>query len=64
MIIASNKEKIRVKYLSVGPNAEHEQVVQLIFDHCDGTYVEINRAELRGYTTVDAECTNGAESLE
>jgi hypothetical protein len=64
MIIDSNKDWIRVKYLSVGPNAEHEQVVQLIIEHCDGTYLETNRAELRGYTTVEAECTRGAESLQ
>ena len=63
-IIASNGNFIRVKYLSVGPNAEHVQVTQLISDHCDGAYIETNRAELRGYTTVDAECTHGTESLQ
>jgi hypothetical protein len=55
---------IRIKYLSVGPNAEHEKVTQLIFDHCDGTYIETNRVELRGLATVDAECTHGTESLQ
>jgi len=64
VILASNKYWIRVKYLSVGPNAEQEQVVQLIVEHCEGTYIETNRAELRGYTTVDAECTRGTESLQ
>ena len=42
VIFASNKDWIRVKYLSVGPNAEHEQVVQLIVEHCEGTYIETN----------------------
>ena len=56
-ILATNKDWISVKYLSVGPNAEHEQVVQLIIEHCDGSFIETNRAESRGYTTVDAECT-------
>jgi len=64
VILASNESMVRIKYLSVGPNAEHEQVNQLIFDHCDGNYIETNRVELRGYTTVDAECTHGAESLK
>ena len=64
VILSSNENKVRIKYLIVGPNAEHEQVTQLIFDHCDGTYIETNRLEIRGYTTVDAECTHGAESLQ
>ena len=64
VILTSNENMVRIKYLSVGPNAEHEQATQLIFDHCDGTYIETNRVELRGYTTVDAECTHGTESLQ
>ena len=64
VILTSSESVIRIKYLSLGPNAEHEQVTQLIFDHCDGTYIETNRVELRGYTIVDAECTHGAESLQ
>jgi hypothetical protein len=64
VILTSNEKMIRIKYLSVGPNAEHEQVTQLISDHCDGAYIETNRVELRGYTTVDAECTHGTESLQ
>jgi hypothetical protein len=64
VILTSSESMIRIKYLSVGPNAEHEQVVQLITEHCDGTYIETNRVELRGYTIVDAECTHGAESLQ
>jgi hypothetical protein len=59
MILYSTKDWIRIKYLSVGPNAEHEKVIQLIFEHCDGTYIETIRAELRGYTTVEAECAHG-----
>ena len=64
MILASSKDRINVKYLNVGPNAEHEQVVQLITEHCDGNYTESNRAEIRGYTTVEAECTHGNESIQ
>jgi len=64
VVLASKKDWIRVKYLSVGPNAEHEQVVQLIVEHCEGTYIETNRTEARGYTTVNAECANGIESLQ
>ena len=56
MILASSKNMIRIKYLSVGPNAEHEHVKQLILDHCHGAYVETSREELRGYNTIEAEC--------
>jgi len=63
-ILTSNEDMIRIKYLSVGPNAEHEQVSQLMFDHCHGAYIEISRVELRGLTTVDAECTHGTEALQ
>ena len=56
MILASNKKMIRIKYLSVGPNAEHEQVKQLMVEHCHGEYIETSRVEIRGYDTVEAEC--------
>jgi len=58
VILTSNEDMVSIKYLSVGPNAEHDQVMQLISDHCHGTYIETSRVELRGYTTVDAECTH------
>ncbi len=64
VILASNEDMIRIKYLSVGPNAEHEQIKQLMFDHCHGTYVETSRVELRGYDTVEAECTHDPVSLD
>ena len=63
-ILTSNEDMIGIKYLSVGPNAEHEQVKQLMFDHCHGDYIETSRVELRGYTTVEAECTHATESLQ
>ena len=46
VILTSSESVIRIKYLSLGPNAEHEQVTQLIFDHCDGTYIETNPLSL------------------
>jgi hypothetical protein len=64
VILTSNEDMIRIKYLSVGPNAEHEQVTQLISDHCHGAYIETSRVELRGYDTVEAECTHVTESLQ
>ena len=63
IILMSNKEKIRIKYLSVGPNAEHEQVRQLMSEHCHGAYTETSRVELRGYDTVEAECTHDTVSI-
>ena len=64
VILTSNEDMIRIKYLSVGPNAEHKQVKQLMSEHCHGAYLETSRAELRGYTTVNAECTHGTEPLQ
>jgi len=64
VILASNEDMVRIKYLSVGPNAEHEQVKQLMFDHCHGAYIETSRVELRGYDTVEAECTHDAISSD
>lgn len=64
VILTFNENMIRIKYLSVGPNAEHEEVMQLISDHCDGAYIETSRSELRGYTTVEADCTKNAVSFK
>ena len=64
IILASNEAMIRIKYLSIGPNAEHEQVKQLMSDHCHGAYIETSREELRGYDTVVAECTHDPVSLQ
>ena len=64
VILTSNEDMVRIKYLSVGPNAEHEQVKQLMSEHCQGAYIETSRVELRGYDTVEAECTHGTESLQ
>jgi len=61
IILASDKDMIRIKYLSVGPNAEHEQVKQLMFDNCHGAFIETSRVELRGYDTVEAECTHNTD---
>ena len=64
IILISNEDMITIKYLSVGPNAEHEEVMQLISDHCDGAYIENSRSEIRGYTTVEADCTKNAVSFK
>lgn len=64
IILTFNKDMIRIKYLSVGPNAEHEQVKQLMFDHCHGAYIETSRVELRGYDIVEADCTKNAVSFK
>ena len=63
IIMTSSENKIKIKYRSVGSKAEHEQVKQLMSDHCHGAYIETSRVELRGYDTVEAECTHGTESL-
>lgn len=64
IIMTSNENKIRIKYRSVGSKAEHEQVKQLMSEHCNGAYVETSQTELKGYDTVEAECTHRIESLQ
>ena len=64
VILTSHEDMIRIKYLSIGSNAEHEQVKQLMSDHCHGAYIETSRVELRGYDTVEAECIHDPVSLQ
>ena len=57
IILTSNAGMIRIKYLDVNSNAQPDQALQLVIDHCDGPYIETNRVSKTGYTTVEAECT-------
>jgi hypothetical protein len=61
-VLTSNKDMIRIKYLAVSPNAEHEKVMEMINDHCDGSYIELYRVTEIGYDTVEAECTHDTDS--
>jgi hypothetical protein len=61
-ILVSNPDLIRVKYLDVNSNAQHEQVKQMMSDHCGGSYIETYRANKDGYTIVEAECTLDSDS--
>jgi len=62
IILMQNEDSIQIKYLSIGPYAEHEQVKQLIIDHCDGSSIETSRVEDTGWTTVEAECAHNTDS--
>ena len=64
IIMTASENKIKIKYRSVGSKAEHEQVKQLMSEHCNGAYVETSRVELKSYDTVEAECTHRIESLQ
>lgn len=55
-VVTSTGEMIRIRYLDVNQNARHEQVKQLIIDHCNGSYNETYRVNESGWTTVEAEC--------
>jgi len=61
-ILTSNEDMVRIKYLDVNSNAEQEQALQLINDHCGGSYNETTRMNENGYTTVEAECTHDTYS--
>lgn len=58
VILTSSEDMIRIKYLDVNSNAQQEQALQLIIDHCDGPYIETARMTEIGYTTIEAECTH------
>ena len=62
IVLTSNEDMIRIKYLSVGPNAQHDEVLKLIADHCDDSYIETSREDVQGWVTVEAECTHGTDS--
>ena len=61
-VIASTDDSITVKYRSVGPDVQHDEAMQLIIDHCDGSFVETNRVNMSGWLTVEAECTDDADT--
>ena len=58
----SGENTIRDKYLSVNSDAQHEEVLQIINDHCDGSYIETSRDNITGWTIVGAECTHDTDS--
>ena len=62
IILTSNEDMIRIKYLDVNSSAQPEQTLQLIIDHCGGPYIETIRMSETGYTTVEAECTHDTYS--
>ena len=57
IILNSSGDMIRIKYLDVNSYAQPEQALQLVADHCDGSYIETDRVSETGYTTVEAKCT-------
>ena len=62
IILTSNQDMIQIKYLDVNSYAQHEQALQLISDHCGGSYVETTRMKETGYTTIEVECTRNTYS--
>jgi hypothetical protein len=60
-ILTSRQDMIRLQYLGTGPHTRHEEVIQTMSDHCDGSYVETYRVHEIGYTTVEAECTGSTD---
>ena len=56
IILASDEGMIRIKYLTVSDRARHEQVIEMMNEHCGDSYTETSRVELHGWTTVEADC--------
>jgi hypothetical protein len=61
-VITSTDDRITVKYRSVGPDVQHDEAMQLITDHCEGSFVETNRVNMSGWLTVEADCTEDADT--
>jgi hypothetical protein len=61
-ILSSTGDMIRIKYLDVNSNAQHEEALQLMSKNCGGSYIEISRVNEEGWTTVEAECTHDTDS--
>jgi len=62
IVLASNEDMIRIKYLSAGSNAQRERVLKLIADQCDDSYIETSRKNVQGWVTVKAECLHETDS--
>jgi len=58
---SSTDQTITVKYRSVGPDVQHDEAMQLITDHCNGSYIEISRVNMSGWLTVEAQCTHSTD---
>ena len=58
---SSTDQTITVKYRSVGPDVQHDEAMQLITDHCNGSYIEISRVNMSGWLTVEAQCTHNTD---
>lgn len=62
MVKASTEDSITVKYRGVGPDVKHDEVKQMIIDHCGGPYIETHRKKLSGWITIEAECAHRTDS--
>jgi hypothetical protein len=61
-ILTSIGDTIRIKYLDVNSNAQHEEAGQLMSKHCGGSYIETSRVNEEGWTIVEAECIHDTDS--
>jgi hypothetical protein len=55
-------DMIRIRYLDVNSNAQHEEAGQLMSKHCGGSYIETSRVNKEGWTIVEAECIHDTDS--
>lgn len=55
-IVVAIGNTITVKYLDVNSLAQPDQALDLIIDHCNGSYTESDRQTTSGWTTIEAEC--------
>ena len=55
-VLCTTEDSIGVKYHTAEPNDQHDEVMQLITEHCGGGYVETKRVEYADSRTVYATC--------
>jgi hypothetical protein len=54
--LCTTEDSIGVKYLTVEPNVQHDEAMQVITEHCGGGYVETKRVEYADSRIVYATC--------
>jgi len=61
-ILCTTENSIAVSYYRLGPDAQHDEAMQLISEHCDGGYIETKRLDNISWRTVYAMCLQTDDS--
>ena len=62
-VLCTTEDSIGVKYHTAKPNDQHDEVMQVITEHCGGGYVETKRVEYADSRIVYVSCFRADGSL-